>query len=71
MEDCTRIIVAGASAGGFPAIAQVIGGLSGRANAAIFIVPHISRKSNGHSIIVLRPLITAATNLCPSTVDSK
>lgn len=53
MEDIRNIIVIGASAGGFPAINKVVAGLSNKIDAAVFVVWHVSPKSNAEVIVRL------------------
>jgi two-component system chemotaxis response regulator CheB len=50
IEPFRNIIVIGASAGGFQAISEVISVLPGNIDAAVFIIIHISDKSNAEHI---------------------
>jgi two-component system chemotaxis response regulator CheB len=49
MEDFRNLIVIGASAGGLSAIEQLLERLPAHMDAAIIVVIHVSRKSNGKS----------------------
>ncbi|MDF2431510.1 MAG: two-component system, chemotaxis family, protein-glutamate methylesterase/glutaminase [Mucilaginibacter sp.] len=51
MDELKKIIVIGASAGGFDAIAQLISILPAGEGLAVFIVLHLSKNSNGNVII--------------------
>jgi two-component system chemotaxis response regulator CheB len=46
-----NIIVIGASAGGITAVKSLLGGLDRSMDAVFFIVQHLSRESNAHSIV--------------------
>jgi two-component system chemotaxis response regulator CheB len=50
MEKFRNIIVIGASAGGLPAIREVISRFPGNMDAAVFVVLHVSKKSNGQTL---------------------
>jgi two-component system chemotaxis response regulator CheB len=50
MQEVRNLIVIGASAGGFEAIAKVISGFSPNDEAAVIVVIHMSRKSNSRII---------------------
>jgi two-component system chemotaxis response regulator CheB len=51
MDEIKKIIVIGASAGGFNALAQLLIGLPADNNIAVFIVLHLSKNSSGEIII--------------------
>jgi two-component system, chemotaxis family, protein-glutamate methylesterase/glutaminase len=67
MEHSKHIIVIGASAGGMPAIKQLIAGVPHQADAIVFVVLHLSRNSNGHLIIQSFQKHTSLT--CQVAVD--
>lgn len=50
MKDFRNIIVIGASAGGIPAVNKIVAGLPENLDAAVFVVLHLSRKSNANVI---------------------
>src|SRR4051794_30724486 len=61
MEDIRNIIVIGASAGGFPAIKEVLSGIPAEADAAVLLVVHLSKKSNSQAITIGFQKVTELT----------
>lgn len=60
-EELRNIIVIGASAGGIQAIREVIAQISADRNVAVFVVLHVSRKSNSEALTRIFQKITSLT----------